>query len=78
MKISAMIWSALECGPYKTLVSRIADYARHIEAAGFAGTWVGDSLGRTLYPLTELAALAAVSARRSPPAHQTNAATGFR
>jgi alkanesulfonate monooxygenase SsuD/methylene tetrahydromethanopterin reductase-like flavin-dependent oxidoreductase (luciferase family) len=33
-----------------------------IEASGFAGIWVGDPLGRTLDPLTELAALAAVTA----------------
>jgi len=39
---------------------RIADYARRIEAAGFPGIWVGDSLGRgrpTLDPLTTLASL---------------------
>jgi alkanesulfonate monooxygenase SsuD/methylene tetrahydromethanopterin reductase-like flavin-dependent oxidoreductase (luciferase family) len=30
-----------------------------IEASGFAGIWVGDPLGPTLDPLTELAALAA-------------------
>jgi hypothetical protein len=33
-----------------------------IEAGGFAGIWVGDSLGHTLDPLTKLAALAAVTA----------------
>jgi hypothetical protein len=33
-----------------------------IEAGGFAGIWVGHSLGRTLDPLTKLAALAAVTA----------------
>jgi alkanesulfonate monooxygenase SsuD/methylene tetrahydromethanopterin reductase-like flavin-dependent oxidoreductase (luciferase family) len=63
MKISAMIWRAPEGEPRATLVSRIADYARRIEAAGFAGIWVGDSLGRTLDPLIELAALAAVTER---------------
>jgi len=26
-------------------MSRIADYTRRIEAAGFAGIWVADSLG---------------------------------
>ena len=43
MKIGAMIWSAPEGGPRASLVSWIADYARRIEAAGFAGIWVGDS-----------------------------------
>jgi alkanesulfonate monooxygenase SsuD/methylene tetrahydromethanopterin reductase-like flavin-dependent oxidoreductase (luciferase family) len=48
------------------LLDRAADYARDIEAAGFPGIWVGDSLGRgrpTLDPLMELAALAAVTRR---------------
>jgi alkanesulfonate monooxygenase SsuD/methylene tetrahydromethanopterin reductase-like flavin-dependent oxidoreductase (luciferase family) len=45
-------------------LDRVADYARRIEAAGFPGIWVGDSLGRghpTLDPLVELATLAAVT-----------------
>ena len=63
MKISAMIWRAPEGGPHATLVSRIADYARRIETAGFAGIWGGDSLGRSRDPLIELAALAAVAER---------------
>jgi alkanesulfonate monooxygenase SsuD/methylene tetrahydromethanopterin reductase-like flavin-dependent oxidoreductase (luciferase family) len=48
------------------LLSGMADYARRIEAAGFPGIWVGDSLGRgrpTLDPLVELAAIAAVARR---------------
>ena len=52
--------------PHTRLMSRIADYARRIEAAGFPGIWVGDSMGRgrpTLDPLTALAALAAVTHR---------------
>ena len=36
-------------------------YARRIEAAGFAGVWAGEFLGRTLDPLTALAAFAAVT-----------------
>ena len=46
------------------LVARMADYARRIEASGFPGIWVGDSLGRgrpTLDPLVALAALAAAT-----------------
>jgi len=45
---------------------RIADYARRIEAAGFPGIWVGDSLGRgrpTLDPLATLASLCSVTDR---------------
>ena len=48
------------------LLGRTADYARRIEAAGFPGIWVGDSMGRgrpTLDPLVELAVLAAVTER---------------
>ena len=47
-------------------LERIASYARRIEAAGFPGIWVTDSLGRgrpTLDPLVALAALAAVVKR---------------
>jgi alkanesulfonate monooxygenase SsuD/methylene tetrahydromethanopterin reductase-like flavin-dependent oxidoreductase (luciferase family) len=45
---------------------RIANYARRVEAAGFPGIWVTDSLGRgraTLDPLVALGALAAVTRR---------------
>src|SRR5271170_8472299 len=48
------------------LLGRTADYARRIEAGGFPGIWVGDSMGRgrpTLDPLVELAVLAAVTER---------------
>ena len=51
--------------PGKSL-SRIADYARRVEAAGFPGIWVTDSLGRgwpTLDPLVALGALAAATKR---------------
>src|SRR5437588_1041616 len=52
--------------PHTGLMSRMGDYARRIEASGFPGIWVGDSMGRgrpTLDPLTALAALAAVTER---------------
>jgi alkanesulfonate monooxygenase SsuD/methylene tetrahydromethanopterin reductase-like flavin-dependent oxidoreductase (luciferase family) len=52
--------------PKGRLMAYMADYARRIEAAGFPGIWVGDSMGRgrpTLDPLTALAALAAVTHR---------------
>ncbi|MGA8549862.1 MAG: LLM class flavin-dependent oxidoreductase [Stellaceae bacterium] len=66
MKISTMIRFGAGSGPHDLLLRRTADYARRIEAAGFPGIWVGDSLGRgrpTLDPLVELAALAAVTER---------------
>jgi alkanesulfonate monooxygenase SsuD/methylene tetrahydromethanopterin reductase-like flavin-dependent oxidoreductase (luciferase family) len=47
-------------------MERIAGYARRIEASGFPGIWVTDSLGRgrpTLDPLIALGALAAVTKR---------------
>jgi alkanesulfonate monooxygenase SsuD/methylene tetrahydromethanopterin reductase-like flavin-dependent oxidoreductase (luciferase family) len=53
-------------GPHDRLLGRTADYARRIEAAGFPGIWVGDSMGRgrpTLDPLVELAVLSAVTER---------------
>jgi alkanesulfonate monooxygenase SsuD/methylene tetrahydromethanopterin reductase-like flavin-dependent oxidoreductase (luciferase family) len=52
--------------PHTRLLSHMADYAHRIEASGFPGIWVGDSMGRgrpTLDPLTALAALAAVTER---------------
>ena len=47
-------------------LERIANYARRVEAAGFPGIWVTDSLGRgrpTLDPLVALSALAAITRR---------------
>ena len=64
MKVSAMIRLSPGAEPHAQLLNHIADYARRIEASGFPGIWVGDSLGRgrpTLDPLTTLAALAAVT-----------------
>jgi alkanesulfonate monooxygenase SsuD/methylene tetrahydromethanopterin reductase-like flavin-dependent oxidoreductase (luciferase family) len=52
--------------PHDRLLHRMADYARRIEARGFPGIWVGDSLGRgrpTLDPLIELSVVAAVTER---------------
>ena len=66
MKISTMIRFTPGTRPDDRLLSRTADYARRIEAAGFPGIWVGDSLGRgrpTLDPLIELTMLAAVTER---------------
>jgi alkanesulfonate monooxygenase SsuD/methylene tetrahydromethanopterin reductase-like flavin-dependent oxidoreductase (luciferase family) len=66
VKVSTMIRFSAGTGPNDRLLDRTAEYARRIEAAGFPGIWVGDSLGRgrpTLDPLVELAALAAVTER---------------
>ena len=66
MKVSAMIRLSPGAEPHPQLLSRMANYARRIEANGFPGIWVGDSMGRgrpTLDPLTALAALAAVTER---------------
>ncbi|MBV8573710.1 MAG: hypothetical protein JOZ58_01545, partial [Acetobacteraceae bacterium] len=54
MKVSAMIRLSPGAEPHTPLLSRMADYARRIEASGFPGIWVGDSMGRgrpTLDPL---------------------------
>jgi alkanesulfonate monooxygenase SsuD/methylene tetrahydromethanopterin reductase-like flavin-dependent oxidoreductase (luciferase family) len=64
MKVSTMIRFAPAAELHDQLLDRVADYARRIEARGFPGIWVGDSLGRgrpTLDPLIELSVLAAVT-----------------
>src|SRR5438552_5615897 len=66
VKVSAMIRLSPGAEPHTPLLTRMAEYARSIEASGFPGIWVGDSMGRgrpTLDPLTALAALAAVTER---------------
>jgi alkanesulfonate monooxygenase SsuD/methylene tetrahydromethanopterin reductase-like flavin-dependent oxidoreductase (luciferase family) len=66
VKISAMIRNNPDAQPHDRMMAHMTEYARKIEAAGFPGIWVGDSLGRgrpTLDPLTELAAVAAVTER---------------
>src|SRR5207237_8197364 len=48
------------------LIDRITGFARQVEARGFPGVWIGDSLGRgrpTLDSLQVLTALAAVTRR---------------
>src|SRR5271169_7022460 len=64
MRVSTMIRFSPGTDRHDRLLDRVADYARRIEASGFPGIWVGDSLGRgrpTLDPLVELATLAAVT-----------------
>jgi alkanesulfonate monooxygenase SsuD/methylene tetrahydromethanopterin reductase-like flavin-dependent oxidoreductase (luciferase family) len=66
MRVGTMIRFTPSNDPNDRLLDRVADYARRIEAAGFPGIWVGDSLGRghpTLDPLVELATLAAVTSK---------------
>jgi alkanesulfonate monooxygenase SsuD/methylene tetrahydromethanopterin reductase-like flavin-dependent oxidoreductase (luciferase family) len=66
MRISTMIRPDPNLEPHDRLLSRMADYARRIEASGFPGIWVGDSLGRgrpTLDPLIELSVFASVTQR---------------
>ncbi len=66
MIVSTMIRPSLEAAEAGRLMDHMTDYARRIEAAGFPGIWVGDSLGRgrpTLDPLTELTVFASVTSR---------------
>jgi len=66
MKVSVQIRLGPSAETEDQPVRRITDYARRIEAAGFPGIWVGDSLGRgrpTLDPLVALATLCAVTER---------------
>ena len=46
MRVSTMIRFSPGTDPHDRLLDRVADYARRIEASGFPGIWVGDSLGR--------------------------------
>jgi alkanesulfonate monooxygenase SsuD/methylene tetrahydromethanopterin reductase-like flavin-dependent oxidoreductase (luciferase family) len=64
MKVSAMIRPNPGLGANDRLLEQMADYAQRVEAAGFPGIWVGDSLGRgrpTLDPLIELTLFATVT-----------------
>ena len=66
MRLSVVTFMHPGTEPRGQSLERIANYARRIEAAGFPGIWVTDSLGRgrpTLDPLVALAALAAVVKR---------------
>src|ERR1700732_791847 len=66
MKVSVQIRLGPTAETKDRPVRRIVDYTRRIEAAGFSGIWVGDSLGRgrpTLDPLVALATLCAVTQR---------------
>src|SRR5215813_6397804 len=64
MRVSVMI--RVGAGPGDGLMDRITNYGRQVEARGFPGIWIGDSLGRgrpTLDSLQVLTALAAVPSK---------------
>jgi alkanesulfonate monooxygenase SsuD/methylene tetrahydromethanopterin reductase-like flavin-dependent oxidoreductase (luciferase family) len=64
MRVSTMIRTSPGMGAGNGLMDRISEFARQVEARGFPGIWVGDSMGRgrpTLDSLQVLTALAAVT-----------------
>jgi alkanesulfonate monooxygenase SsuD/methylene tetrahydromethanopterin reductase-like flavin-dependent oxidoreductase (luciferase family) len=66
MRVSTMIRISPAMSANNGLIDRIAEFARQVEARGFPGIWVGDSMGRgrpTLDSLQVLTALAAVTRR---------------
>jgi len=46
MRVSTMIRISPGPNPDSGLMDRITDFARQVEARGFLGIWVGDSVGR--------------------------------
>jgi alkanesulfonate monooxygenase SsuD/methylene tetrahydromethanopterin reductase-like flavin-dependent oxidoreductase (luciferase family) len=61
-----MIRISHRADPDSGLMDRITGFARQVDARGFPGIWIGDSLGRgrpTLDSLQVLTALAAVTRR---------------
>src|SRR5262249_41812556 len=66
MRVSTMVRISAGANTDGGLMDRITDFARQVEARGFPGVWVGDSMGRgrpTLDSLQVLTALAAVTQR---------------
>jgi len=66
MRVSTMIRIRPGTDTDSGLMDRITDFGRQVEARGFPGVWVGDSVGRgrpTLDSLQVLTALAAVTQR---------------
>jgi len=64
MRISTMIRISSAATADGALMERITDFGQQVEARGFPGIWIGDSLGRgrpTLDSLQVLTALAAVT-----------------
>jgi hypothetical protein len=46
MRVSTMIRISPRAHPDSGLIDRITDFGRQVEARGFPGVWVGDSVGR--------------------------------
>ncbi|HTV89542.1 MAG TPA: LLM class flavin-dependent oxidoreductase [Stellaceae bacterium] len=66
MRVSTMIRISPQGNPDAGLIDRLTEFGRQVEARGFPGIWIGDSLGRgrpTLDSLQVLAALAAITRR---------------
>jgi alkanesulfonate monooxygenase SsuD/methylene tetrahydromethanopterin reductase-like flavin-dependent oxidoreductase (luciferase family) len=66
MRVSTMIRISPGADPDNGVIDRITEFARQVEARGFPGIWIGDSLGRgrpTLDSLQVLTAIAAVTRR---------------
>jgi len=66
MRVSTMIRISAAETPNSALIDRITDFGRQVEARGFPGIWIGDSLGRgrpTLDSLQVLTAFAAVTSK---------------
>ena len=66
MRVSTMIRINPAMSVDGRLMDRIANFARQVEARGFPGIWIGDSMGRgrpTLDSLQVLTALAAVTSK---------------
>jgi alkanesulfonate monooxygenase SsuD/methylene tetrahydromethanopterin reductase-like flavin-dependent oxidoreductase (luciferase family) len=66
MRVSTMIRTSSAMTADDGLMDRITNFAREVEARGFPGIWIGDSMGRgrpTLDSLQVLTALAAVTSK---------------
>src|SRR5436305_4610466 len=66
MRMSTMIRISGAATADHGLMDRITNFARQVEARGFPGIWIGDSMGRgrpTLDSLQVLTALAAVTSK---------------
>jgi alkanesulfonate monooxygenase SsuD/methylene tetrahydromethanopterin reductase-like flavin-dependent oxidoreductase (luciferase family) len=66
MRVSTMIRISSALTADERLMDRITNFARQVEARGFPGIWIGDSMGRgrpTLDSLQVLTALAAVTSK---------------
>src|SRR5258706_11278064 len=64
MRVSSMI--RIGASPDGGVMDRITNFGRQVEARGFPGIWIGDSLGRgrpTLDSLQVLTAIAAVTSK---------------